>query len=127
MTTLEAIQVSVTEEDDVLVVGFGDGSGDDYLLFQHALDGPDEQDVRLGHDQPYVEYRDQAFGWYGHMTRVELGRDRLVVQMDAKAAAALETDGVIDVRFAIDDAAFARVRDALETTFGNRVYFSVRD
>jgi hypothetical protein len=76
-------------------------------------------------EQPYIEYCDQGFGWYGNMTRVELHRNRLVVTMSPSVAVRLDGDGTFDVRFAINDAAFDQLRIGLATTFAGRDYFGV--
>ena len=129
MPTFHASQVAAIEQDDVLVVSFGGEPVEgaiEYLTFQQSLDGYTDDDIALGMDQPYVEYRDQGWGWYGHMTKVELARDRLVVAMDASAAARLDGDAVFAVTFEIDDAAFDRLRAGLEKTFDACPYFAVR-
>ena len=129
MPTFKATQVGALEEDGLLIVGFNGGLVDGmptYLVFQHSLDGPGEEDARRGMNQPYIEYRDQAWGWYGHMTRVELRRDRLLVSLDASAVERLGDDSLFDVRFEIDDDAFDQLRNGLEKTFGDCSYFSVR-
>ena len=129
MPSFTASQVVVTEEDDVLVVGFDGGmvNGEPvYLTLQYARGGYTEQDARLGMSQPYIEYCDQGWGWYGNMTHVELRRDRLVVTMSPSAATRLDGDGIFDVGFALDDPAFDQLRAGLETTFAGLAYFAVR-
>lgn len=92
MPAFHAFHVAVIEQDDVLVVSFGGEpieGGVEYLTFQQSLDDYTDDDIALGMDHPYIEYCDQGWGWYGHMTQVELARDRLVVAMNASAAARL--------------------------------------
>jgi hypothetical protein len=122
-----AASLSIAREADILFVALVGAVAPEepYLMFQHK-DEYDDQDVRLGMNQPYVEYCGQGWSWYGHMLSVELFRDRLCIRMDDTAAARMKTNGRIEVAFDLDDGRFDELRSALSETFRDRDYYRDR-
>lgn len=123
-----ATEFSITEERGVLVTALGTPSTEEddfYLMLQHA-DHHTKQDVRLGMNQPYIEYCGQGWSRYGHIEHFELLRDRVKVQMNSAAASHMGNDGLIEIEFALSDFDFACLRAALERTFHHQAYFIER-
>ncbi len=115
-----ANKVAATDEDWGRLALFGDienMDGSPYLMFQGSY-SYSEQDVQLGQDQPYVEIQNQGWSWYGHMSRVELLRDSLVLQMDEMASKQMENDGRVQVFFELDDGAFSQLSSHLGAILG---------
>ena len=120
-----ATELSVLQEDDALITTLAAAAAKGepvYLMFQRA-DEYDEQDMALGMDEPYIEYCGQESSWYGHMHAVILHPNRLSVQMDAEAAMQMDDDGQIDVRFNLSPEKYARLQQALRTTFDGCEYY----
>lgn len=120
-----ATQFAVTRENGLLITALGAPStdGEDlYLTLQHQQEH-DEQDVALGMITPHIEFCGQGWSWYGHILEFTLHRQRIEVRMDAEAAAEMQNDGHLQVRFNLDDLAFLELRSALHETFANREYF----
>jgi len=123
-----ATDFGVVEENGVLVTGLGAPSTEDrdfYLTLQHK-DKHSESDASFGWDKPYIEYCGQGWSWYGHIESFELFRDHVVVQMDSEAAARMQDDGHIEVRFDLGEEEFSKLRRALERTFKGVSYFAVK-
>jgi len=121
----EASEVSTGLEFNALVTAFGGPSSEDgslYLMFQRALEFS-EEDAELGMDAPYVEYCGQQWSWYDHMKSVQLERSAITVRLDVEAAKSMGNDGIIEVRFSLDDAEFQALRAALRRTFDGASYF----
>jgi hypothetical protein len=115
----------VTLEHDVLVTALAAPSTDQhdfYLMLQHKQ-VYDDQDKRLGMDQPYIEFCGQGWSWYGHILSFQLFRDRIQVSMDNKAACEMGNDGLMEVTFAVEDDEFDTLRGALWTTFKGQSCF----
>jgi hypothetical protein len=89
---------------------------DFYLMLQRA-DEFDAQDVALGMDKYYIEFCGQGLSWYGHVERFDLRRTEIRVLMDAFAREEKEMDGVVIVRFDLDDQKFRHLRQCVEHTF----------
>lgn len=124
-TRFTATKVSVTEENGVLITALAAPSTEEddfYLMLQHK-DSHDEQDIRFGMDKPYIEFCGQGWSWYGHIERFELFRDRVMVEMDSSAALHMKNDGILEVRFDLQQPEFVEVKQAIERTFRNVSYF----
>lgn len=113
-------------ENGVWAVVLGAPSTDDddfYLMFQKKKEGYSKQDIKFGWDKPYVEFCGQGWSWYGHMKEVELGREIIRVTMDAEAAAHMENDGIIEVKFNLEDLEFSQLRSTLQEIFSGIEHF----
>lgn len=127
-TGFHATDVSVVQQDGVLITSMGTPSTEDeglYLILQHTPEF-DEQDVALGMDKPYIEYCSQAWSWYGHMFSVHLLRDRVEIQMDEHAASEMGNGGDLVITFSLDDQEFQNLKSALASTFAGQSYFTSR-
>lgn len=125
-TGFVATDFAVTQEHGVLVTTLGASSTqeeDFYLMLQHK-EPYTKQDIKLGMDKPYIEYRGQGWSWYGHILKFELHRDRVRVQMDEEAARHMDNDGAIEVTFSLSDSQFAELRAACQQTFRGCSYFT---
>jgi hypothetical protein len=125
-TGFAATDFSVIREHGVLVTTLGGPSTeaeDLYLTLQHK-EPYTAQDVKLGMNQPYIEFCGQGWSWYGHIVRFELHRDRVHVQMDAEAAERMHNDGLIAVTFELGDRQFGEFREACHETFRGQSYFA---
>ena len=125
-TSFIAKQVFVEEEHGILVVALSAPSTaeeDFYLILQHKNEY-DEQDLRLGMNEPYVEFCGQDWSWYGHVDSFVLMRDRINIRMNSVAADRMKNDGDIQVQFAIDDHSFSDLGSALRIVFRGQSYFT---
>lgn len=126
--TFSAIEMSVLEEDGVLVTTLSAPSTDAddfYLMFQHK-EQYTAQDVKFGMNKPYVEYCGQGCSWYGEMEVVELLVDRLRIRMSTVAAEHMQNGGLLEVSFALGGAEFGQLQAALRRTFDGQPYFVER-
>lgn len=126
--TFAATEVSVLEEHGVLVTTLSAPSTEDddfYLMFQHK-EQYTAQDVKLGMNEPYVEYCGQGCSWYGEMEAVELLANRLRVRMSKVAAEHMQNGGLLEVSFALGGSEFGQLRNALRRTFNGQPYFVER-
>lgn len=117
--------VHVSKEDWGCLIAWGDdkGANDRYLMLQ-AADSYDEQDVRLGMDDVYIECCGQGWSWYGHIDSFQLSRNRVDVTLNEAAAKRMSNDGRIAVEFVADDKTYERLRDALRKVFSGCKYFT---
>ena len=106
MVEFTAASVDVSEEDDLLTVLFRGRRK--YLQFVRDLDPASVLPIY------YIEVNDQGGGGYGWAARVELHRDRIVVQ--AKPGQMPASDRV-DVAFKTDERHFNKVAAALGRIF----------
>ena len=128
MISFHANHVTVTVEDWGVVVLFSvdeDLSSELYLGLQ-AADSYDDQDVRFGMDDIYIETCGQGWSWYGNIELFELARDLVFVQLSPEAATRVGDDGKVEATFEVDEAAFARLRKALEKIFDGKEYYRDR-
>lgn len=112
---VESVMRIILSADDTL-------EAERYLMFQRDSE-PSQQATALGMDDVHVETCGQGWGWYGHIEEVELGRDRLSVQLDAEAAAKMRDTGRIDVTFSLSSTRFDELRTALRRVLGERAYY----
>lgn len=73
--------------------------------------------------QANVEFCGHGWSWYGHMKEVELGREIIRVIMDDEAAAHMQTNGIIEVQFNLEDLEFSQLRSTLREIFSGIEYF----
>lgn len=126
-TRFVATELAVFEENGVLITTLGVPSTEDdgfYLMLQHK-DEYDEQDVRFGMNQPYIEYCSQGWSWYGHILSFTLRPDGINVQMDSEAADRMQSDGKIEVNLNLSSTQLHDLRAALHRTFNGQAYFRV--
>ncbi len=122
----EVSAVAATREEWGWLVLLGDienMDGSPYLMLQLAHDFTDD-DKRLGQDQPYIEINNQGWSWYGHIERLELGRDQVAVQMDRKAQERMENDGQFVFRFRLAEPEFSRLEQVLSSNFALAMPFT---
>ena len=125
MITFHATNVSVTQEDwGTLVLWSADENlaCERYLMLQ-AADEYDEQDVRFGMDDIYIETCGQGWSWYGNIEHFELTRNRVVVQLSEEAATDMDDDGKIDATFFLGAGAYERLRKTLQKIFKGKDYY----
>jgi hypothetical protein len=125
MIAFHANHVDVSREEwGYLVVLSQDAdlSAETYLMLQ-AKDRHDDQDVRLGMDDVYVEVCGQGWSWYGNILSFELTANRVSVQLSAEAAARMRNDGRIEATFSLDAAKYIELRAALQQVFRTSDYY----
>jgi hypothetical protein len=119
MVKLKANLVSVDDSHpDYIVVAFASQRDDrliDAIHFQRAYEF-DEQDIRLGMNDVYIERGIQRGGGYSGIDSVYLLRDRIQISISGKTAKSMGAVS-FEVTFAIDDTAFSRLREGLQTMF----------
>lgn len=102
MISFHANNVSVTRENWGDLVFFGDEDSERYLMLQ-AADSYDEQDVRLGMDDIYIETCGQGWSWYGNIERFELSRNHVFLHLSSEAATEMGNDGKVEASFELDE------------------------
>lgn len=121
MISFHANHVSVTREE------WGDlifwGAEEDLYLMLQAADEYDEQDIRLGMDDIYIETCGQGWSWYGNIELFELSRDRVFVQLSPEAATRMGDDGKVEATFEVDEAEYERLRKTLKKIFEEKEYY----
>ena len=122
-----AARCVVVRENGVLTTALSEAPNDEdeeagYLILQCSMEH-NEQDVRLGMNQPHVEFSRQAWSWYGHILAISLSRNSVEVKLDSVAAEQMQNDGQIEVAFELDEPRFTEFRSALRETFNGRAYF----
>lgn len=119
--TFHANAVAVVHPDNMcFLVGFADDKLDtqQYLMLQRAFeDDVDEQEVELGHDTYYLEWRDQSNSLYGGIKRLELHRDHVACRFLPEASAALDGATSAAIRFDLDEPEFRLLRQRLKDIF----------
>lgn len=126
-TSFLATELAIIEEDGVLITTLASTStmeDEFYIMLQHK-DKYDEQDVKFGMDQPYIECCGQGWSWYGHILSFTLRPSGIDVQMDSEAADRMQNDGKIKVSFNLSSDQFHDLRPALQRTFIDQAYFRV--
>lgn len=116
--------VSVNYEDDYLLVGFADDKFDtkEYLMLQRAYKF-DEQDVRLGMDDVYIERNGQGWSTYGGILKFELDCDRVSVLLDENSSNKMSNERQIEVTFSLPPKRLRELRKGLAQVFEGRKCF----
>ena len=126
---IPATSVTVREEAWGLVVAWGidpppaNEEVCSYLMLQRA-NQVDEQDRLLGFNDVYIECCGQGWSWYGHISRFELYREKVMVTFDEEAAARMRDDGNVRVDFQVDEPTFRQLQSALRRVFDGFEYYS---
>jgi hypothetical protein len=127
MVKLKANLVSVDDSHpDYIVVAFAYQRSDrliDAIHFQRAYDF-DEQDIRLGMNDVYIERGIQRGGGYGGIDSACLRRDRMQISVSGKTAKSMGSVS-FEVTFDIDETEYSRLRDGLETVFAGTTVLTV--
>ena len=125
MISFYASHVAVTREDwgDLVVLSVDENLASEQYLMLQAKDRYDEQDVRFGMDDIYVETCGQGWSWYGNIELFELARHRVSVQLSREAANRMGNDGRIEVTFSLDEMAYAGLRKTLQKIFDGEDYY----
>ncbi len=103
----------VTQTDDgSAMLGFADDEFNttQYVLLQRDLE-PSQQDLNLGHDKPHIEINDQRHSGYGGVVEAQLQGNRLVLKLDAQAAADMSINDIIEIAFCVST---ERLKDIAE-------------
>lgn len=109
-TILEYNFVSVTYDDDVLIVGFADAQFDTqhYLMFQRSLDEDEfEEDV-------YVERDGQNQSTYGGIEKLILFRNKALFNFNLKTSQWLNLEQEVMINFSISDEKFKQLKIGFE-------------
>ena len=93
-----------------------------YLMLQ-GKECYDDQDVRFGMDDIYIETCGQGWSWYGNIEHFELARTRVFVQLSREAASRMGNDGRVETTFSLDDVAYAHLRNMLGRIFEGKGYY----
>ena len=124
MISFHANTVTITREE------WGDlifwGAEEDLYLMLQAADEYDEQDIRLGMDDIYIETCGQGWSWYGNIELFELTRDRVFVQLSPEAATRMGDDGKVEVTFTLDETWYGGLRKILQKIFEGKDYYRDR-
>ena len=113
MLTFHATAVEVFSEDSILTIHFDD-QADRYLQLQAPM-ADDPVEFEPGYGNVYVEVNDQLHSGFNCFSAAELARDRFRITFARDPA--MEKLGGVEVTFAVDDAAFAELRQALTVAF----------
>ena len=125
MISFHATRVSVTREHwGTLVIWSADEdlASERYLMLQ-AADEYNEQDVRFGMDDIYIETCGQGWSWYGNIEHFELTRNRVLVQLSQEAATHMSDDGKIEATFFVGAGVYERLRKTLQKIFEGKDYY----
>ena len=113
--------VAVVHPDNMcFLVGFADDklNTEQYLMLQRSFeDDVDQQEVELGHDTYYLEWRDQAFSLYGGVQRFVLRRDHITCTFSPAGTAALDGATSARIGFKLDEPEFRLLRQRLKDIF----------
>ena len=125
MISFHATHVSVTKEDwgTIVMWSADDNLASERYLVLQAADEYDEQDVRLGMDDIYIETCGQGWSWYGNLESFELTRNRVLVQLSHEAATHMGNDGKIEATFFLGAGAYKRLRKTLQKIFEGKDYY----
>jgi hypothetical protein len=93
---LVAKSVSLCEDDETLVLAFGDDEPGvaRYLMLQHAL-SPQEQDIQLGLDGLYIECDDHKYGCYAGVQAIRRIHNRIEIELTGHGMRKLCADKII--------------------------------
>jgi hypothetical protein len=122
--SFHANRTVVTDEETYFLVCFADEEFDTchYLMLQRAKEF-DEQDVRFGMNDVYIEFDDQGWSDYGVIRRFELHRDRVFVVVDEELARKMDGESETEVQFSLDAEKFAELKAGLHQVFEGFSYF----
>lgn len=125
MIYFHANHVAVTREDwgYLVVLSVDEDLASERYLTLQAKDRYDDQDVRLGMDNIYIETCGQGWSWYGNIELFELTRKGVFVQLSREAATRMGNDGKIEATYSLDDTAYAYLRETLQKIFDREDYF----
>lgn len=125
MISFHANYVAVTREDwgDLVVLSADEDLVSEQYLMLQAKDRYDDQDVRLGMDDIYIETCGQGWSWYGNIEFFELTRNCVSVQLSHEAATRMGNDGKMEATFSLDETAYAHLRKTLQKIFDGEDYY----
>lgn len=109
---------------DYLLVGLADQRHDtvDYLTFQRAHEF-DEQDVRLGLNNVYVERNDQGYSGYGGIRSITIFSDHLHIEFDDHGADFMDGITTTDIVFDFPRESLEALRSGLLQCFSGFDFF----
>jgi len=128
MISFHASHIVVTREDwgNLVVLSADEDLASEQYLMLQAKARYDDQDVRFGMDDIYVETCGQGWSWYGNIELFEVTRSRVSVQLSPEAAIRMRNDGKIEATFSLDETAYARLQKALAEIFEGEDYYRDR-
>lgn len=121
-TILEYNFVSVTYDDDVLIVGFADAQFDTqhYLMFQRSLDEDEfNEDV-------YVERDGQNQSTYGGIEKLILYRKKALFNFKLKTSQWLNLEQEVMINFSISDEKFNQLKIGFEKIFAGKKILEIK-
>lgn len=118
-TVLQANFCCAQVQDGVILIGFATDGFDasEYLLLQKSVN-PQAQDMKLGHDQIHLTYRDQAHSAYGGIRKFVLEDGRAEIMLDAKTANLLGTAQHFEIHLPPSGVSLSVLRQHLQQMFG---------
>jgi hypothetical protein len=104
-------------EENVITVGFADNEFEtkEYILLQKNI-SPDKQEIELGHDKIYIEYKDQLYSNYGGIEEIVLNNKNIKIRIDDKTSNILKVT-VYNIEFNINN--LDTIRDYLKKMLKN--------
>jgi hypothetical protein len=84
-------------------------------MFQRSYEF-DERDIALGMNNVYLERNGQGSSAYGGIRRLELKRDRALLQVEGETAKRVGEEE-LQIHFRLDDEEFAQLRRGLRLVF----------
>lgn len=116
---LRANCVTCQTQDDVAMLAFADDEFNttQYVMLQKGLK-PSQQDRTLGLDNLHIEVNSQDQSGYGSVETALLEKDRLVLNLDPKAAAAMSVDATIEISFRVPMEKLKQISDQLRSLLG---------
>ena len=125
MISFHASHVAVNRDDwgDLIVLSADEELASKLYLMLQAKDRYDDQDIRFGMDDIYIETCGQGWSWYGNIESFELSRNRVAVQLSREAAIRMGNDGKVEATFSLDETDYARLRKTLQKIFDGEGYY----
>jgi hypothetical protein len=116
--------VSIEDSGDYLLIGLVDDefAVGDYLMLQRAYEF-DEQDLRLGMNNVYIERNDQRCSSYGGIESFELFPSKLRVRFDTRGTHLMA--GVREMEVSFQEGRYEDLRSALARCFNGFSCYSV--
>ncbi|MGI8543931.1 MAG: Imm10 family immunity protein [Aridibacter sp.] len=114
--------MSVTDDDDVLIIGFADAQFDTqhYLMFQRSLD-EDESDEEI-----YIERDGQHQCIYGGIEKLMLFRNKALLNLNLETSGRLSVEQEVIVNFSVSDEKFIELVSGFEQLFSGKEILEIK-
>lgn len=106
--------VSITKEDDVLIIGLSEGEDSEHCVLLQYQDKLTLQDIELGHTRYYIGTCDGSSGGYNCLHKVELVGKMVVFLFNQKGQELFDLERL---EISLKDGDFSHVKEALRIVF----------